>query len=128
MGLSLTPRLAAKGGTVPYCRSRALSRDYQRNGELNAMDKDEVRRRVEEYASIVAREFPGCEVVWFGSYVTGEPHEYSDIDVAVVFPDIEGDFLTLSAHLYHLRNNIDPMIEPHLLSRKHDESGFLDEI
>lgn len=92
------------------------------------MDKSKVRRRVEEYARIVAREFPDSDVVWFGSYVTGQPHEYSDIDVAVVLPDIEGDYLTLAARLHHLRNDIDPMIEPHLLSRKHDESGFLQEV
>lgn len=92
------------------------------------MDKREVRRRVEKYARLVAREFPGCEVVLFGSYVTGQPHEDSDIDVAVVVPAIEGDFLTLSARLHHLRNDIDPMIEPHLLSRRNDESGFLDEV
>jgi len=92
------------------------------------MDKDEVRRRVEKYARVVAREFPGCEVVLFGSYVTGHPDENSDIDVAVVVSDIEGDFLTLAARLHHLRNNIDPIIEPHLLSRKHEESGFLHEI
>lgn len=92
------------------------------------MDKSEVRRRVEAYARVVAREFPESEVVWFGSYVTGQPHEYSDIDVAVVLPDTEADYLSLAARLYHLRNDIDPMIEPHLLFRAHDDSGFLQEI
>lgn len=76
----------------------------------------------------MAREFPGCEVVLFGSYVVGQPHEESDIDVAVVVPSIDGDFLTLAARLHHLRNDIDPMIEPHLLSRKDNASGFLDEV
>jgi predicted nucleotidyltransferase len=76
----------------------------------------------------VAREFPVCEVVLFGSYVTGHPHEDSDIDVAVVVSDIEGDFLTIAARLHHLRNDIDPMIEPHLLSQRHDDSGFLSEV
>lgn len=92
------------------------------------MDKSEVRRRVERYAQVIAQEFPECEVVLFGSYVTGRPHEFSDIDVAVVLPDIKGDFLTIAARLHHLRNDIDPMIEPHLLSRSHDESGFLQEV
>ena len=92
------------------------------------MDKSEVRSRVEAYARIVAREFLNSEVVWFGSTVTGQCHEYSDIDVAVVLPEIEGDFLTLAARLHHLLNDIDPMIEPHLLSRKRDESGLLDEV
>ncbi len=92
------------------------------------MDKSEVRRRVREYARLVAREIPVREVVLFGSHVSGEPREDSDIDVAVVVSDIEGDFLALSARLHHLRNDIDPMIEPHLLSQRHDESGFLREV
>lgn len=92
------------------------------------MDKREVRRRVEEYAQVVAREFPECEVLLFGSYVNGQPHEDSDIDVAVVLPAIEGDFLTMAARLHHLRNDIEPMIEPHLLSQKNDDSGFLREV
>ncbi len=92
------------------------------------MDKATVRQRVEAYARIVARELPDCEVVWFGSYVTGEPREDSDIDVAVVVADIPGDYLTLAARLHHLRIAIDPLIEPHLLSRRHDESGFLAEV
>lgn len=92
------------------------------------MDTREVRRRVEEYARAVAREFPDCDVVLFGSYVTGQPREDSDIDVAVVVPEIKGDFLTMAARLHHLRNDIDPTIEPHLLSRRHDESGFLQEV
>jgi uncharacterized protein len=92
------------------------------------MDRSEVRRRVEAYARVVAREFPGCEVVLFGSYATGEAREGSDIDVAVVVPDIEGDYLTAAARLHHLRIAIDLAIEPHLLSRRHDESGFLEEV
>ena len=92
------------------------------------MDKNAVRHRVEEFARIVAQELPDCEVVWFGSYVSGVPHEGSDIDVAVVVPEITGDYLTLAARLCHLRVDIDPMIEPHLLSRRDDESGFLQEV
>lgn len=39
---------------------------------------------------MIAQEFPGCEVVLFRSYVTGQPHEDCDIDVAVVLTDIQG--------------------------------------
>lgn len=87
-----------------------------------------MRSRVEEYARVIAQEFPECEVLLFGSYVTGHPPDCSDIDVAVVLPEIQGGFLTIAARLHHLRNDIDPMIEPHLLSRRDDESGFLHEV
>ena len=29
------------------------------------------------------------EVILFGSYATGSPHKYSDIDIAVISPDFE---------------------------------------
>ncbi len=92
------------------------------------MDKGEMRNRVEEYARLVVKEFPECDIFLFGSYVNGQPDENSDIDVAIVVPAYEGDFLTMAARLSHLRNDIDPMIEPHLLSSKNDDSGFLGEV
>jgi len=76
----------------------------------------------------VAAEFPDSQIILFGSHVTGEAREDSDIDVAVIVPQITGDFLTLAARLCHLRNDIDPMIEPHLLSRENDDSGFVAEV
>ena len=60
------------------------------------------RQRVEEYARVVSHEFPGCEVILFGSYVNGYLYEYSDIVVHVIFPEIMGDFLTLAERLHHL--------------------------
>jgi predicted nucleotidyltransferase len=95
---------------------------------VTEMDKREVRRRVEAYARLVAEELPDSQIVLFGSHVNGEAREDSDIDVAVIVPEIRGDFLTLAARLCHLRNDIDPMIEPHLLSRANDDSGFVREV
>ena len=92
------------------------------------MDKRQVRRRVAQYARVVAAEFPDSQIVLFGSHATGEAGADSDIDVAVILPEITGDFLTLAARLCHLRNDIDPMIEPHLLSRANDDSGFVREV
>ncbi len=76
----------------------------------------------------MSQEFPGCEVILFGSHTRGQAHKYSDIDVAIILPSIDGDFLTMAARLCHLRNDIDAMIEPHLLSRNANASGFLDEV
>jgi predicted nucleotidyltransferase len=76
----------------------------------------------------VAAEFPDSQIVLFGSQVTGRAGADSDIDVAVIVPRITGDFLTLAARLCHLCNDIEPMIEPHLLSRTDDDSGFVREV
>ena len=92
------------------------------------MDTQEVRRIVAAYARLVADEFPDSQIVLFGSYVRGEAHGDSDIDVAVIVPEISGDYLTLAARLCQLRDGLEPLIEPHLLSRANDDSGFVREV
>jgi predicted nucleotidyltransferase len=63
-------------------------------------------------------------VVLYGSHVSGKPHKGSDIDIAVIVDRFEGDSLKASADLFNLVRGINTRIEPVLLSRKHDKSGF----
>jgi predicted nucleotidyltransferase len=72
--------------------------------------------------------YPRAQVVLFGSYAKGTAHKDSDIDVAVVVDRSRRDPLTASTELFRLRRDIDVRIEPVLLERIHDESGFLEEI
>jgi len=93
------------------------------------MDKAEVIERVKQYAGVLAHELPVTKVILFGSYVTGHPHEYSDIDVAVVFHDVAtADYLAVLRRLSALSTPIDPMIEPHLLLETGNNGGFLQEV
>jgi len=92
------------------------------------MDKSTVLERVKEYAAEVAREFPVRLVVLFGSHATGQAREDSDIDVAVVLSEVSGDYLALAARLCTMRNAIEPMIEPHLMTMRESDGGFLQEI
>jgi predicted nucleotidyltransferase len=92
------------------------------------MDKRTVLQLVKQYAAEVARELPITRVIIFGSYATGKAHEESDIDVAVVVKEIQGDYLTLITRLYALSTPIDPMIEPHLLLEDGNDGGFLQEV
>jgi predicted nucleotidyltransferase len=92
------------------------------------MDKAEVIEHVKRYAAALSHELPVTQVILFGSYVIGQPHEDSDIDVAVVVKEISEDYLTLITHLYALATPIDPMIEPHLLLEDGNNSGFLEEV
>ena len=48
--------------------------------------------------------------------------------MAVVLDHVEGDFLTAETRLYQLRRQIDVRIEPVLLEKINDKSGFLEEI
>lgn len=68
------------------------------------------------------------EIILFGSYAKGEQKYNSDIDIAVVVSGFEGDFLDLSAKLFSIVRTIDLRIEPIILDRKNDTSGFLESI
>ncbi len=64
----------------------------------------------------------------FGSYAKDAFREDSDIDVAIVVSDIKGDFFSVNPLLWKLRRQVDDRIEPILIDRNHDRSGFLDEV
>jgi len=94
------------------------------------LDKDEARRIAHQYANVVCQQLNPKAVVMFGSYVNGTPHEYSDIDIAVIFDGYNGDWYNTSVLLQRLRRGIDDDapagIEPHLMDLTSDKSGFLE--
>ena len=89
------------------------------------LDKKTLINTVERYTEAVKREFSPNAVVLFGSYINGNPHENSDIDVGVVFNDFKGDWRKTSSRLWNLAYDISWDIEPHLLDSKNDKSGFV---
>jgi len=96
------------------------------------LDKAEARQVAQKYAIEVTKNLdPEC-VVLFGSFVNGTPHIYSDIDIAVVFNDFQGDWLNTTTLLQTFRQGIDndddTYIEPHLLDIADDRSGFLEHV
>lgn len=92
------------------------------------MDKTEVIDLVKKYAEVVKNNFPVSMIVLYGSYVKGNIHKYSDIDVAVVVDSIDDDILESNAKLFRLRRDIDCRIEPILIEKNNNPSGFLEEI
>jgi uncharacterized protein len=88
------------------------------------MDKEiiEIARR---YAEKVKAAMPVKMVVLYGSHARGNATQYSDIDIAVVVDEFRGDYLKASANLFNLVRGINTRIEPVLLSKKNDNSGFL---
>ncbi|MCL2089086.1 MAG: nucleotidyltransferase domain-containing protein [Oscillospiraceae bacterium] len=96
------------------------------------LDKTKVRQIAQKYTDEVCRVLNPKSVILFGSYVNGTPHEYSDIDIAVVFDNYQGDWYDTSVLLQRMRRNIDDSsgggIEPHLLDESDDRSGFLSHI
>jgi len=92
------------------------------------LDKATVRKIAASYADEVKKAINPKSVILFGSYVNGTPHEWSDIDIAVVMNDFDGDWLKTASLLFSLRRNISIDIEPHLMDEQHDPSGFLEHI
>lgn len=94
------------------------------------MDKEKVRRLVEEYAKLVVSNMVVNKIILYGSYARGDFRKNSDIDVAVIVPrsSISDDILNDMAELYKLTVGISTDIEPVLIIDEDDPSGFLESI
>ena len=94
------------------------------------MDKEKVRRLVEEYAKLVVSNMVVNKIILYGSYARGDYRKDSDIDVAVVVPrsSVSKDILKDMAELYKLTVGVSTDIEPVLIVDEEDPSGFLDSI
>ena len=91
------------------------------------MDK-KVIKIAKQYAKKVADLMPVTMVVLYGSYAKGTAKKTSDIDIAVVMDKFSGDYLKVSADLFALVWSVDKRIEPVLLCRGKDRSGFFESI
>ncbi len=83
------------------------------------MGKREVVTVVRKYKQLVASHFDKATVYLYGSYSKGTAHPNSDIDVAIVVPEVKGDFLAASSVLWSLTWNVNTLIEPVLIEEKH---------
>lgn len=92
------------------------------------MDKNEVIKLAQEYKQLVSNYFDVKDTILYGSYSKGTQTENSDIDIAVVVDEIDGDYFDYVPLLWKLRRQVSNFIEPVLICRKEDKSGFLEEI
>ena len=76
----------------------------------------------------MSKHFDIESMILFGSYAKGNQKDDSDIDVAIVVNSITQDFFSYAPLLWKLRREIDDRIEPILIEKNKDESGFLKEI
>ena len=92
------------------------------------MDKNEVINLAKRYANEVTKEINPEKIVLYGSHASGTAKNDSDIDIAVICNGFTGDFLQASSHLCSLTWDISSLIEPVLLDRARDKSGFVEEV
>ena len=67
-------------------------------------------------------------VYLFGSHAKGNAKKHSDIDVALIVNNFEGDYFEIIPPIWMLREKVDYRIEPHVIAKDKDYAGFLDEI
>ncbi len=92
------------------------------------MDKKEAIRKVQQYKLLLGNHFDLDSVYLFGSYARETYRDDSDIDVAVVVNNVSDDYFAVNPLLWKLRRQVDDRIEPVLIDKNNDKSGFLDEI
>ncbi|MBI5214718.1 MAG: nucleotidyltransferase domain-containing protein [Ignavibacteriae bacterium] len=76
------------------------------------MDNREALTIAKRYAESINRKYDSVRVYLFGSYIRGNYHDDSDIDIAVVFKEYDNT-LEIFLELMRLRRSIDSRIEPH---------------
>ncbi len=92
------------------------------------MDKTQAILKIRQYRFLLNKYFDVDKVYLFGSYATDTNREDSDIDVAIVVNSIDGDYFSTTPLLWKLRRQIDDRIEPIIIEKDNDNSGFLEEI
>ena len=92
------------------------------------LDKNEVREIAFTFANSVCQKYNPKQIVLFGSYADGIPNEESDIDIAVIYDVVDGNWLEHWGCLIGLRENISYDIEVHLLDETCNRTGFLNYI
>lgn len=92
------------------------------------LDKGTVREIAQRYVDEVQKVLSPTAVILFGSYANGTPNKFSDIDIAIVVSNYDGDWLEAITKLCGLTRNVSIDIEPHLLDETNDPSGFLEHI
>ncbi len=92
------------------------------------MDKKEVIAKLKKFKVLLSKEMSFDKLILYGSYAKESHSADSDIDVAVVVDKIEGDFFSTRPLLWRVRREVDDRIEPVLLDKSNDPSGFLAEV
>ena len=92
------------------------------------MDSAEVIKKLKVYKKLLSNHIKFEEMILFGSYAKGNARDDSDVDVAVVVKKLSGDYFSIRPLLWKIRREVDDRIEPVLIDKEHDESGFLSEI
>ena len=77
------------------------------------MDQQVIQQTARKYKQALQKHLPIEKVIVFGSQITGKAHAWSDIDIAVVSPQLGKDTHQERLRLWSYSDKIDDRIEPH---------------
>ncbi len=83
------------------------------------MDKEQALNLVRQYKQSISGMFDTSKVYMFGSYSKGTANNESDIDVAVVIPELKGEWFSIVPKLWSATRSISTLIDPVLLDESH---------
>lgn len=92
-----------------------------------------IRTIVKRFVEILSKEMRVQKVILFGSYASGRPRRDSDVDIAVISPDLgKRNEMEEMAHLLKKAHEVDIDLEPHPFHprelRHPEKSSFVYEI
>ena len=91
------------------------------------INKD-ILKKVKAYLNVLAEHDLYYESAWLlGSFAQNRAIEDSDIDIAMVMPDVKNKFFK-ELELTKYRRKIDSRIEPHILNAYDLETPFYEEV
>ena len=73
---------------------------------------------VREYKKAISKQISNAKVYLYGLYSKGTARPESDIDVAVVVPAVDDDWLDVSTTLWLLAPQVNYLIEPVLIDQR----------
>ena len=83
------------------------------------MDKEQALQIVRDYKKAISDTFSTAKVYLYGSYSKGNARPESDIDVAVVIPELKDDWFSVVPKLWRATRSVSTLIEPVLLEECH---------
>ena len=91
------------------------------------LTQEEALSLVREYKRIISLRFNGqMKVYMYGSYSKGYANPWSDIDVAVIVPTIEGGWLNVSTDISLDAIKLNTLIEPVLMQENEPSPLYRD--
>jgi uncharacterized protein len=91
-------------------------------------DREKAIENARKYALVVSQYILADKIILFGSFAKGTSTKFSDIDIAVIVNQMPDDYLSVAQHLNKMTRDIDHRIEPVILDKNDDRSGFLSSV